>query len=415
MSQHLKEALEAGIWLCTAQSRDVFNDVHVIGTICTQLKKVGMHHHQLDNLGNIGKTGKGSVIALTELKVPLPDLMDWCTEMNRQVVILTRPGDEPIKGIECVYDTGMLMPPDEAVAECFGDIVPSEQIPALVACLKGLQLYDVPTVVKVTLHRDKKLTQEGLLLTRSQILSKVQGLAVLDTAMTFYEENTELAKWVWLNSRGFKKSNHEKLVPRGLLLAGQPGTGKTSAARYIANKFGLPLIQFDLGAMMGKYVGESESKLTEALLAVETMAPCVLLMDEVEKMLAGEGDVVPRLLAKLLWWLQERKGRIITVMTTNNRLKLPEELYRPGRIDAVIDFEGLNGLEEITLFMHRLHESWEGSDMIRPSTIDMTTMPVKVLESWTTSDAGKVHQKPSHVFATSFYETELKRLNFTQP
>jgi SpoVK/Ycf46/Vps4 family AAA+-type ATPase len=128
-----------------------------------------------------------------------------------------------------------------------------------------------------------------------------------------------------------------------LLFDGAAGTGKTAASKYIAQKFGVPLYHLDLGAMKGKYVGESEGNLIAALTQVDQVEPCVVILDEVEKIFQNSGDsgVTSGLLSQLLWWLQEHKTQVFTVMTTNNRLAIPPELYREGRIDAVMVFMGL--------------------------------------------------------------------------
>lgn len=125
-------------------------------------------------------------------------------------------------------------------------------------------------------------------------------------------------------------------------------TGKTLAAKHIASTFKVPLYRLDLGAMMGKYVGESEANLNSALAQVDQVEPCVVVFDEVEKIFQSQGDsgVTSRLLSQLLWWLQEHKTKVFTVMTTNNLGIIPEELHREGRIDATMQFLGIESKAE---------------------------------------------------------------------
>lgn len=125
-------------------------------------------------------------------------------------------------------------------------------------------------------------------------------------------------------------------------------TGKTTAAKRIASSFGVPLYRLDIGAMKGKYVGDSEGNLLAALAQVDQVEPCVVLFDEVEKVFETTGDsgVTASMLSQLLWWLAEHKTKVFSVMTTNNKDRIPEELYREGRIDGVMLFQGIDNLTE---------------------------------------------------------------------
>lgn len=125
-------------------------------------------------------------------------------------------------------------------------------------------------------------------------------------------------------------------------------TGKTLASMYLASEFGVPLYRLDLGTMMGKYVGQSEESLNAALAQVDLVAPCVVIFDEVEKVFQNNSDsgVTSRMLSQLLWWLQSHKSKVFTVMTTNAIEKIPEELYREGRIDITLQFLGIGGHKE---------------------------------------------------------------------
>lgn len=125
--------------------------------------------------------------------------------------------------------------------------------------------------------------------------------------------------------------------PRGIALVGPPGTGKSAAARAAADALGLPLARLDVGRVFGAYVGQSEARLREALATVEAMAPCVLMVDEVDKALAGGGGdsgVGRRVLGGLLTWMQEVRG-VFVVFTANWPQHLPAELLRRGRLDEV--------------------------------------------------------------------------------
>ena len=128
-------------------------------------------------------------------------------------------------------------------------------------------------------------------------------------------------------------------VPRGILLLGVQGGGKSLAAKAIAGSWGLPLLRLDFGALYNKFHGETERNLRTALETAGAMAPCVLWMDEIEKGLAsggdGDGGVSRRVLATLLTWMSERRGRVFMVATANDISALPPEILRKGRFDEI--------------------------------------------------------------------------------
>mgnify|MGYP000403185993 CR=1 FL=1 len=127
-------------------------------------------------------------------------------------------------------------------------------------------------------------------------------------------------------------------APKGVLLLGVQGGGKSLAARAVAGLWGLPLLRLDMGSLYNKFIGETEKNLRNALEQAEKMSPCVLWLDELEKALAqGNGDdaLNQRLLGYLLTWMAERKAPVFMVATSNNIRKLPAELVRKGRFDEI--------------------------------------------------------------------------------
>lgn len=122
--------------------------------------------------------------------------------------------------------------------------------------------------------------------------------------------------------------------PRGILLMGVPGCGKSLSAKMVAARWQLPLFRFDIGSVYNKYVGETERRMQEALDYIDNIAPCVLWIDEIEKALSvggGESDTGNRILGQFLFWLQESKAKVFLIATANDVSKLPPELFRRGR------------------------------------------------------------------------------------
>ena len=134
-------------------------------------------------------------------------------------------------------------------------------------------------------------------------------------------------------------------IPKGILLLGVQGCGKSLAAKAVAGIWGLPLLRLDFGRLYDKYVGETEKNLRQTLHTAEVMSPCVLWIDELEKGIASGNDdhgTSKRLLGTLLTWMAEKKARCFIVATANQIDALPPELIRKGRVDEIffVDLPG---------------------------------------------------------------------------
>jgi SpoVK/Ycf46/Vps4 family AAA+-type ATPase len=165
--------------------------------------------------------------------------------------------------------------------------------------------------------------------------------------------------------------------PRGVLLLGVQGAGKSLAAKCIAGAWQLALYRLDFGALYRKYHGETERNVREALAVADAMAPCVLWMDEIEKGVAGDsggesdGGVSRRVLGTLLTWMNERTSRVFMVATANDIAQLPPELLRKGRFDEIffIDLPGATVREEILrIHLRRNKQDPAGFDLARLAT-----------------------------------------------
>lgn len=149
----------------------------------------------------------------------------------------------------------------------------------------------------------------------------------------------------WLSSRRAaftaKARAYGLPAPKGALLVGVPGCGKSLIAKAIATAWAMPLLRLDLGALKGKFVGESEGNIRKALKVAETMSPCVVWIDEIEKGLSGasegaaDGGVSADALGTILSWMQDRQGSVFVIATANDVSKLPPELLRKGRFDEM--------------------------------------------------------------------------------
>jgi hypothetical protein len=157
--------------------------------------------------------------------------------------------------------------------------------------------------------------------------------------------------------------------PKGLLLLGVQGCGKSLAAKAIAGSFGVPLVRLDFGALYNKYHGETERNLRESLLNAEALSPCVLWCDEIEKGLAtsdSDDGVSRRVLGALLTWMAERKKPVFVVATANDVTRLPPELLRKGRFDEIffIDLPDAGARDAIfRVHFEKRDIAWEGFEV----------------------------------------------------
>jgi SpoVK/Ycf46/Vps4 family AAA+-type ATPase len=148
-----------------------------------------------------------------------------------------------------------------------------------------------------------------------------------------------LRKWLEVRRSFFVEGAKANLdPPRGVLLLGVQGCGKSLAAKAAAGIYGVPLLRLDFGVLYNKYYGETERNLRKALETAEVMSPCVLWMDEIEKGLAvGDEDdgLSRRILGTLLTWMSERRKPVFVVATANDITRLPPEMVRKGRFDEI--------------------------------------------------------------------------------
>ena len=220
----------------------------------------------------------------------------------------------------------------------------------LVRTLQGMQMYEVKqtlrTVFELTNGRLSSKAIREALKEKKKIVKKTGIIEVVDTDISFNDvgglsrlvEDLEIKSQIYNNLGDAEKFNIP--IPKGILIIGMPGCGKSMIAQATANKFGVSLLRLDVSRLMGKYVGESEANLRLALATAEAAHPCVLWIDEIEKAFAGGnnagGDndmLVMRMMGHFLTWMQERKTPVYIVATANDVMR--PEFMRKGRFDEV--------------------------------------------------------------------------------
>jgi hypothetical protein len=223
--------------------------------------------------------------------------------------------------------------------------VDNEAARTIVRNLVGLSGPDARRIVRKLIYNDGALTASDLpelMKAKFELLNR-SGLLHYEYATASFADVagvSHVRDWVQRRRAVFLDPSPKPALdpPKGVLLLGVQGCGKSLASKAIAGGFGVPLIRLDFGSLYDKYQGETEKNLREALASCETLAPCVLWIDEIEKGLAGggeDGGVSRRVLGYLLTWMAERKSKVFVVATANAVNELPAELLRKGRFDEI--------------------------------------------------------------------------------
>jgi len=228
-------------------------------------------------------------------------------------------------------------------------LVPETTRQRLQAACSGLSQEEIRSAMAMVRQQHEQVNDGALALIqheKEQIIAKSGVLEMLRVS----ESTTSIGGLenlkVWLSRRAqiFRRLGEARdarvQAPKGVLIAGMPGCGKSLTAKAAAGLFQLPLLRLDIGSLLGKYVGESEHNMRRALAMAESVSPCILWIDELEKafvgMNSGSGsEVSSRLFGYFLTWMQEKTGAVFVIATANNITALPPELLRKGRFDEV--------------------------------------------------------------------------------
>jgi len=314
---------------------------------------------KLKNLSRILKIRPKTVIIISsELNIP-NELQDLVTVLNFQLPIEKEISQELNRLISSLNLD-----------------IDSYLIEKLTRACQGLSLERIRRVLSKIIATYKTIDEnsiEFLLNEKKQIISQTQILEYWSTTENIQNIGgvDNLKNWLKKRKTSFsiQASNYGLPTPRGLLLIGIQGTGKSLMAKAIANEWQLPLLKLDVGKLFGGIVGESESRLRQMISVAETLSPCILWIDEMDKAFnniesGGDGGTSNRILGTFISWLSEKTKPVFVVATANNVELLPLEVIRKGRFDEIFFLDLPKKQEREQIFKIHLQE-------FRPKTYDL--------------------------------------------
>jgi SpoVK/Ycf46/Vps4 family AAA+-type ATPase len=286
---------------------------------------------KLKNISRILKLQPKTIIIIgSEFNIP-KELSDLITILQFQL---------PVES-EINYELNRLI-------ESLNIQIDQQILESLTRACQGLSLERIRRVLSKIIATYKTIDENSiklLLNEKKQIISQTEILEYWSVDDTISKIGGVDNLKNWLKKRktsfGIQASNYGLPTPRGLLLVGIQGTGKSLTAKAIANEWQLPLLKLDVGKLFGGIVGESESRLRQMIQVAETISPCILWIDEIDKAFSnnnnntGDSGTSNRVLATFISWLSEKTKPVFVVATANNVDLLPLEIIRKGRFDEI--------------------------------------------------------------------------------
>ena len=265
--------------------------------------------------------------------------------------------------------------------------VEQDVIDDIALSFKGLNEFQIKQILYLAYLDGGTIDKEDrqlILKEKEQLIKKSGLLELINFSETIRDIGGLENLKEWLSRKAMIFANLDKAikfgvdVPKGIMIIGMPGCGKSLTAKATASLFRIPLVRLDVGRLFGKYVGESENNMRKALQLSEAISPCVLWIDEIEKAFAGIGDsggneVTTRLFGQLLTWMQEKENTVFIVATANDISRLPPEFLRKGRFDELFFVNLPNAEERQKIFEIHLQKRKKWNQSIDPAALSKET------------------------------------------
>lgn len=247
---------------------------------------------------------------------------------------------------------------------------------------RGLTCTEAENVFAKSLVMTHRLDVDVIVQEKEQLIRRSQALEYFQSVDDFSNVGGMGLLKQWLRKRSIAFSEKARAFglpePKGLLLLGVQGAGKSLLAKAVASQWHLPLLRLDLGRVFSELVGSSENNIRSALRLAESVAPCVLWIDEIEKGLGGvasshnsDAGTTARIFASILTWMQEKTSPVFVIATANDISKLPPEMLRKGRFDEIFFIDLPMAQERREIFA--IHLARRGRD---PLHFDLTRLAV---------------------------------------
>nr|YP_002049352.1 AAA ATPase superfamily:AAA-protein [Paulinella chromatophora]ACB43142.1 AAA ATPase superfamily:AAA-protein [Paulinella chromatophora] len=287
----------------------------------------------------------------------LRNLSRQLRQQSHTLIITASEWKLPLDIEECITLLDLPLPDKEevnqllsSIANASGTPLESETLEQLTQCCSGLSEQRIRQVAAQALARRGFLGPEDLaniLEEKRQAIARSELLEYYSTDATTADISGLESLKIWLNQRHLAFSDEARRyglpLPRGVLLLGPQGTGKSLTAKAIAHSWAMPLLRLDVGRLFSGLVGASEARTREMIQLAEAMSPCILWIDEIDKGFSGDsrndGGTSQRVLATLLTWMSDKESAVFIVATANNIEPLPPELIRKGRFDEIFLLE----------------------------------------------------------------------------
>ncbi len=290
----------------------------------------------LDSAISAGKTGRTFVVVLSAtVNIPV--------ELERQFVVIEHdlPGRDQLERIA------------RGVATEPGELPEGDGLTAVLDAAAGLTRVEAENALSLSLVRYNRVMPDVLWELKGQTLKK-SGLMTLHRGGETFADLGGLEALKSFCTRALRPGRRADVQARGVLLLGPPGSGKSACAKALGNETGRPTLLLDVGTLMGSLIGQTEERTRQALRIADAMAPCVIMIDELDKALSGVGStgdsgVSSRMFGTLLTYLSDHDSDVFIVASANDISKLPPEFARAERFDGIffLDLPGPRERETI--------------------------------------------------------------------
>src|SRR6056297_110826 len=325
---------------------------------------------KLKNLGKTLKTQPKNIIIVSS-ELTLPDSL-------KELVTIV---EFPLPSYQEIFDEL------NRLVKSLQQSVKDETINKLTSACQGLSMERIRRVLSKIIAQYGEINDSSIILVleeKKQIIQKTQLLefCLADKTLSDLGGLDNFKSWLKIRSNAFSLPalKYGLPYPKGLLMVGVQGTGKSLAAKVIAHEWNLPLLRLDFGRLFASLVGQSESRIRNMIAIAEALSPCILWVDEIDKAFtnsqnSGDNGTTNRVLATFITWLSEKTSPVFVVATANNIDWIPPEVIRKGRFDEVFFLALPNFQERQAIF--KVHLSKVRPEQIQSYEIELLSKVTK--------------------------------------